>query len=105
MQDGGALRLVTSEEDGAGSEQGALRARQLFVGGFHACAILERAGAFGGVRCWGHNEFGQLGYGSYERVGNIGADASPALEYEQRLDHPDVCIVPSSEGPCSRQRD
>jgi alpha-tubulin suppressor-like RCC1 family protein len=105
MPDGGALRLATSAEDGAGSGEGALRVRQLFVGGFHACAILERAGAFGGVRCWGHNEFGELGYGSYERVGNIGDDASPALEYEQRLDHPDVCIVPSSEGPCSRQRD
>ena len=105
MVDGGVVPLITSAEAGAGSAENAVRVRQLFVGGFHACAILERAGAFGGVRCWGHNEFGELGYGSYERVGNIGADASPALEYEQRLDHPDVCIVPSSEGPCARERD
>ena len=95
-------QLVTSDE--AASAEGAPRVSQLSVGGFHACAILERAGSFAGLRCWGHNELGELGYGSYERVGNIGDTDSPAREYEQRLDHPDVCVVRSADGPCARER-
>jgi alpha-tubulin suppressor-like RCC1 family protein len=103
MAGGGVVQLATAAE--AASADGAPRVSQLFVGGFHACAILERAGAYAGLRCWGHNELGELGYGSYERVGNIGATDSPAREYEQRLDHPDVCVVRSADGPCARERD
>ncbi|HEU4582107.1 MAG TPA: hypothetical protein VFS67_27815 [Polyangiaceae bacterium] len=102
MVGGGVVQLVSAAE--AASADGAPRVAQLFVGGFHACAILERAGAYAGLRCWGHNELGELGYGSYERVGNIGASDSPAREYEQRLDHPDVCLVRSADGPCARER-
>jgi len=102
MDGSGLVQLVTSDE--AASAEGAPRVSQLFVGGFHACAILGRAGTFAGLRCWGHNELGELGYGSYERVGNIGATDSPAREYEQRLDHPDVCVVRSADGPCARGR-
>jgi alpha-tubulin suppressor-like RCC1 family protein len=102
MPDRGVVQLITSEE--AAAAEGAPRVSQLFVGGYHACAILERAGAFAGLRCWGHNELGELGYGSYERVGNIGDTDSPGREYEQRLDHPDVCVVRSADGPCARDR-
>jgi alpha-tubulin suppressor-like RCC1 family protein len=46
------------------------KAIQLAVGGFHACALLER----GSVQCWGLGESGQLGHGSTE---NIGETRSP----------------------------
>lgn len=45
---------------------------QLAVGGDFACARLEG----GGVRCWGSNEFGQLGQGHTLRIG----DDEPPME-------------------------
>ena len=39
---------------------------QLAVGVFHSCALLES----GGVRCWGRNGGGQLGYGNTINVGD-----------------------------------
>lgn len=36
------------------------------AGGFHTCAVLESDG----IRCWGENHNGQLGYGNTERVGD-----------------------------------
>jgi hypothetical protein len=96
--------VAIATPDAAAPEEGA-RVYQLAVGGFPACAILERVGAFAGVRCWGHNQFGELGYGSYERVGDIGGSAAPAQEYEERLDHPDVCLLRSSTGPCASERE
>jgi cysteine-rich repeat protein len=44
-------------------------ARNLAVGGFHTCALLDD----GSVRCWGHNGYGQLGIG---RTGAYGMDPS-----------------------------
>ncbi len=35
-------------------------------GGGHTCAVLDD----GAVRCWGSNEFGQLGYGNETRIGD-----------------------------------
>lgn len=41
------------------------RAVQLALGGFHSCALLEAGGSVAKVvaKCWGANEWGQLGYG------------------------------------------
>lgn len=100
MPGGGVVELAMAE----GSEPAA-RVWQLAVGGFHACALLERDGTFAGARCWGQNSFGQLGYGSYERVGDLGSVAAPAREYRERLDHPDVCFSRSSSGPCALARE
>lgn len=36
------------------------------VGRFHVCALLDT----GGVRCWGSGEYGALGYGNIETVGD-----------------------------------
>jgi cysteine-rich repeat protein len=45
--------------------------KQLVAGGFHTCALLES----GDVRCWGSGEYGELGQGSTEAIGD---DEDPA---------------------------
>lgn len=42
------------------------RARQVSVGNVHTCALLDN----GAVRCWGYNEYGQLGYGNTASIGD-----------------------------------
>ncbi len=46
-------------------------AMKVAAGGGHTCALLDT----GAVRCWGWDEYGQLGYGNTE---NIGDDETPA---------------------------
>jgi alpha-tubulin suppressor-like RCC1 family protein len=36
------------------------------AGGFHTCAVLDT----GALRCWGHNDTGQLGYGHENTIGD-----------------------------------
>lgn len=47
------------------------QATAIATGNFSSCAILED----GSVRCWGDNQFGQLGYGNTDDVGD---DETPA---------------------------
>ncbi|HET9954815.1 MAG TPA: hypothetical protein VFQ61_09935 [Polyangiaceae bacterium] len=56
---------------------GSDRAQAIFAGGMSTCARMLD----GGVRCWGANSGGELGYGAYDAVGAIGDDSSPADEY------------------------
>jgi alpha-tubulin suppressor-like RCC1 family protein len=91
MQNGGVVQLG----DDAGLP-GTSPVKSLFTGGFHNCAIMTA----GGVRCWGHNESGELGYGDYARVGPIGETESPADDYA-RLTRYQVCVVPAESGPCA----
>lgn len=44
---------------------------QLVAGDSETCALLTT----GGVRCWGYNYFGQLGYGNTTQIGD---DETPA---------------------------
>lgn len=46
------------------------------AGAYHTCALLDDVGVDVRVRCWGYNQFGQLGYGNAPR--NIGDDEEPA---------------------------
>ena len=48
---------------------------QVSAGGSHVCAVM----ASGTLRCWGSNDYGQLGYGDIlEDEENIGDDEPPA---------------------------
>lgn len=55
-----------SRADQSGSAARGLQAGLLDVGGEHACAVLGD----GSVRCWGHNNAGQLGYGDTSDIGD-----------------------------------
>jgi alpha-tubulin suppressor-like RCC1 family protein len=94
MPDQGAVHL--GDTDG---EPGIDRALRVFSGGQHNCVILSS----GGVRCWGSNRSGELGYGDFEDVGNIGDDALPQDVYAARQQY-DVCIGEGSAltTPCAR---
>ena len=64
---------VTMGDDEPGLSQGSHvggKARQVVAGGEHTCALMET----GTVRCWGHGEVGQLGYGN---TSDIGDDEAP----------------------------
>ncbi|MBN2192981.1 MAG: hypothetical protein JW751_09210 [Polyangiaceae bacterium] len=52
-------------------------AQALAVGEHHTCALLDNSG----VRCWGENEFGQLGLGDTERRGDEPGEMGSALPY------------------------
>ncbi len=70
------------------AEPGPDRALRSFSGGQHNCAIM----ASGAVRCWGRNGSGELGYGDFSVIGDIGGEQSPADAYD-RLQRYDVCIT------------
>jgi alpha-tubulin suppressor-like RCC1 family protein len=48
------------------------KAVQVAVGQQHSCAILDD----GTLKCWGDNEYGQLGLGDFANRGNSGDELS-----------------------------
>jgi alpha-tubulin suppressor-like RCC1 family protein len=73
-------------------------ATAVVAGGTHTCAILDR----GTVRCWGNNDFGQLGYGTPGAVGDDEAPSSvgalqfaePVIQLALGVDH--TCALTSA---------
>lgn len=63
------------------------KVERIAAGAFHTCALLEG----GRVRCWGDNSFGQLGYGSTQRIGD---DETPA-------EVGDVQVLPEDPPPAA----
>jgi hypothetical protein len=70
------------------AEAGADRSLVVFSGGQHNCAIM----ASGAVRCWGSNRSGELGYGDFAQIGDIGGEQLPTEAYA-RHERFDVCVA------------
>src|SRR5207249_6936380 len=69
---------------------------QLTAGGLHTCALLEG----GKIRCWGNNQYGQLGYG---HTLSIGDDETPASAGDVRIgdDVKAVRVVAGANHTCA----
>lgn len=70
------------------------KAVQITTGKFHTCALLEG----GNVRCWGSNQYGQLGSGS---AGNIGDDEIPSSVPVVSLGEPALQISAGRAHTCA----
>ncbi|MFO1527010.1 MAG: hypothetical protein U1F16_13680 [Turneriella sp.] len=68
-----------------------MRAKQIAAGNNHSCALLTD----GSVRCWGHNDFAQLGYVAQAR--NDGDHDRALLVIETPADKGNVPIVTPAE--------
>lgn len=63
-------------------EESPLVAKQLALGGFHTCALLLS----GDLKCWGRNNFGQLGLGNMNNIGDNELPSSiAAINLEQKV--------------------
>jgi alpha-tubulin suppressor-like RCC1 family protein len=71
------------------------RAIRLATGGSHTCALLDD----GGVRCWGANTNGQLGYGT---TADIGDDQTPADVGDVPLGGRAVDIIAGGQHTCAQ---
>lgn len=69
LGDGGSGEDSTTPVDAAGMSSGAFA---LFSGARHTCAVMDTYHA----RCWGHNNKGQLGDGTEERIRTAPADVT-----------------------------
>jgi cysteine-rich repeat protein len=65
------------------------------IGNFHSCALL----ATGGVRCWGKNDRGQLGYGHTQ---NLGDDEPPSAAGDVPLGGKVVEVGAGAQHACAR---
>jgi alpha-tubulin suppressor-like RCC1 family protein len=65
------LSQLSAIDLGAGAQ-----VRSLAVGSSHACALLGT----GEIKCWGSNDFGQLGIGSTENIGDSRSELGDALK-------------------------
>jgi alpha-tubulin suppressor-like RCC1 family protein len=70
------------------------RVVQITAHGYRTCARLE----LGGVRCWGENVGGELGYGN---TNNIGDDETPAWAGNIDLGGPAVDVVAGDSHQCA----
>jgi cysteine-rich repeat protein len=68
------------------------------IGNFHSCALL----ADGGVRCWGKNDRGQLGYG---HTANLGDDEPPSAAGDVPLGGTVVELGAGAQHTCARLGD
>jgi alpha-tubulin suppressor-like RCC1 family protein len=68
--------------------------RQVAAGPVHSCAVLEQ----GGVRCWGLNDTGQLGYGHTRTIGD---DETPSEAGDVELGGPAVSVCVQTTGACA----
>ncbi|MCH9685577.1 MAG: DUF4215 domain-containing protein [Deltaproteobacteria bacterium] len=83
----GSTELATIVELGG-------NATQIAVGGDFACARLDD----GGVRCWGANDRGQLGYGHHDRIGD---DETPQSAGDIALGGPAFDITAGQHHACA----
>ncbi|MEM7156921.1 MAG: hypothetical protein AAF799_28985 [Myxococcota bacterium] len=67
---------------------------ELVAGERHTCARFET----GGVRCWGANEFGQLGYGHTDSIGD---DECPAVAGDVAIGAPIVAFDAGARHTCA----
>lgn len=67
---------------------------ELSVGGAHNCVVMDT----GGVRCWGSNTYGQLGYGN---TNNIGDNETPASAGDVDLGGTAVQVAAGAEHTCA----
>lgn len=65
-----------------GKKESPLIATQVVAGGLHTCAIYVD----GKVKCWGRNNFGQLGYGNVDTYGDDeNIDSIPYLDIDEKV--------------------
>ena len=70
-------------------------AQAISAGREHTCALLDDSS----VRCWGSNEFGQLGYGNRTPIGD---DETPAAAPAVALGGPAIAVDASWEHTCAQ---
>ena len=71
------LAVLTYGVASTDAEAAPLRARHVEVGGSHACAILRDRR----LKCWGHNQYGQLGLGDRNDRGDATREMGDALPF------------------------
>lgn len=66
------------------TQSGGLEVSQLYSGGNHHCALFNN----NRVKCWGKNQYGQLGYGNNTDIGSNSSQMSDNLNFVDLGNHP-----------------